>query len=103
MQTLSIELYSLEDLNKKIRNEVISKQKDFLIDIYSDDMFDKSFNMTRSEYARQLTKDEIIEDIDINNYLYFFDGSIASVITYTGKHERAGESVLTLHGKEYLL
>ena len=103
MKKVEIELFSLEDLGKEVQKEVIQSQKEFLIDVYQDDDFDSSFNMTRSKYANSITIAEIKENIEINGYLYFFDGSMASTISYCGKHKRSGENVLTLYGKEYLI
>ena len=85
MKKVEIELFSLEDLGKEVQKEVIQSQKEFLIDVYQDD------------------DAEIKENIEINGYLYFFDGSMASTISYCGKHKRSGENVLTLYGKEYLI
>lgn len=59
--------------------------------------------MTRSKYAKQLTKKDVIENIIANDYIYFQDGSMAQTISYVGAHPRAGESIFTFKGSEYNL
>ena len=102
-ETVSINLYRLDGLEKEAKNKAIEEHRDFMVETYSDDMFDKVFNMTQSKYAKGLTKAEVEENIEINDYMYFFDGEMASTIQYCGKHPRSGEHEFTLHGESYLL
>ena len=101
MKTVTINVYELKELDEHIQNMVIDEHREFLISIYSDDMFDESFNMTRSKYAKTLTKSEIIEDIEANGYLYFKNGDMVQYVEYTNSHPKAGKRELTLNGEVY--
>lgn len=101
MKKVTIDLFSISELDKEAKRKAIEEHKAFLIESYQDGDYDESFNMTRSKYAKQLTKSEIIENIEINGYLYFSDGSMARTVKYCGKHERAGEHVFIFKNVEY--
>jgi len=101
MQKVIIDLYSINELNKDAKNRAITEHKNFLVEVYSDSDYDVSFNMTRSKYAKQLTKEAITENIEINDYTYFQDGGIAQTCFYTGTHINAGKHILTLNGVDY--
>lgn len=103
MKLVTIELFSINELAKECKNKAIQDHKIFMLDTYDNDMFDESFNMTKSKYAKSLTKSEIIEDIEANEYLYFSNGELAPTIQYCGKHIRAGEHVFNFKDKEYLI
>lgn len=100
---IKLELFSINELEKDSKRKAIDSHRDFLIDTYSDEDFDSSFNMTRSKYKKSLTNSYVIEEIEANDYLYFKDGELADTIQYTGKHERSGEHVLTFNNEEYIL
>lgn len=101
MQNITITLYSLNELNKEAKNKAIAEHKEFLIDTFSDDLYDASYNMTRSKYAKQLTKADIIENIEINDYFFFSNGKQAHVVQFCGQHPRAGERVFYFEDAEY--
>ena len=101
MKKVTINVYELKELDKHIQNMLIDEHRDFLISIYSDDMFDESFNMTRSKYAKTLTKSKIIKDIEANEYLYFKNGDLVQYVEYTNSHPKAGKRELTLNSEVY--
>lgn len=101
MKTVTLNLLSISELNKEAKNIAIEQHRDFLVESYRDDMFDDSFNMTRSKYTKSLTKQEVIEDIEANEYLYFPNGEMANITYYCGKHEKAGQTELKLFGAIY--
>ena len=101
MKEITIKLYDVTELSKESQSKVIEEHKSFLIDIYRDEDYDPCFNMTRSKYAKSLTKAEIIEDIQNNEYLFFADGTQAEVVTYCGKHPKAGVTEFKLFGEIY--
>jgi len=103
IQPKPITLYKYEELSPSAQKSVFRKHKEFLVNTYSDDMFDKSYNMTRKKYIKSLTKEEIIENIKINEYLFFKNGKMANVTHFTGKHERSGETIVEYEGEEYSL
>ena len=102
-ETVVINLYRLDGLEEEAKRKAIEEHMGFLIDVYSDDDYDESFNMTRAKYAKSLTRRDVIESIEINDYMYFFNGEMANTIQYCGKHPRSGEHELTLNGESYLL
>ncbi len=98
MQYVTVTLYKLDELNDKARQKAICEHRYFLLSIMSpsdfisgDEKYDtpeelqKAYN---SEYDYILFNDEpVIESIEINDYYFFFDGSIADVRHYgNGKH-----------------
>ena len=101
MQKVSINLYELSELNQEAKRRAIKEHKQFLIDMYQDNDYDESFNMTQSKYAKQLLKVDIIESIEINEYLFFSDGSMAQTCLYIGSHINAGKHIFTFKNVDY--
>jgi uncharacterized membrane protein len=102
MKKVTIELYSINELNKEAKQKAINEHKSFLIDSYDDGMFDESFDMTRSKYAKQLLKDEIIGHIEINNYLFLKNGEMAHTLQYM-KNNKCEKHVFILKDVEYII
>ena len=103
MQKVEINLYSFNELSKDAKDFAISEHRDFLLSIYDDSNFDDSFNMDYSKYEKSLNEDYIIEDIEANEYLFFFNGELANTIHYCGKHPKTGLTELKLFGEIYTL
>lgn len=99
MKKAQINLYSVNELNEDARAMVIEQHKEFLLSIYSD----KSLNMTYSDYEDGLNNEYIIEEIEANDYLYFFNGTLANTTYYFGKHEKAGTNELKLFNEVYII
>ena len=59
--------------------------------------------MTYSKYEKSLSKKYIIEDIKENEYLFFFNGKLASITCYCGKHEKSGITELKLFDEVYII
>lgn len=103
MVNVQINLYSIDELNKDAKDIAIEQHKDFLLSIYSNDDFDDSLNMTYSNYEADLSDDYIIEEIKANGYLFFFNGELANITHYCGKHEKAGITELKLFDEVYVI
>ena len=103
MQKVEINLYSFNELSKDARDFAIDKHRDFLLSIYDDSDFDESFNMNYSKYEKSLTEEYIIEEIEANEYLFFFNGELADIIHYCGKHPKTGLTELKQFGEIYTL
>lgn len=87
MKTISINIYSLDELNEKARNRAIEEHRKFLLSIMCPEDFisgcpeydtpeelEKAYN---SEYEYYLKNDEpIIESIEANEYMFFSNGEI---------------------------
>lgn len=83
MKTIEIKIYQFEELNKKAQLIAIEEHNDFL----------------RSEGER-FTREEVKENIIINGYFFYSNGQMATTVTYTGKHEKSGESYFLLQDEE---
>ena len=103
MKKVQINLYSVNELNEDARAMAIEQHKEFLLSIYSDEDFDESLNMTYSNYEDGLDNEYIIEEIEANDYLYFFNGELANVTYYCDKHEKAGTNELKLFNEVYII
>ena len=109
---ITINLYSLEELSSKARERAIREHREFLLSVMQpedfisgDPKYDTPEQLSEqydSEYDYVLFNDDpVIESIEINDYLFYSDGSMASVVTYCGKHPLSGKSILKIYGKEY--
>ena len=103
MKKVEINLYSVNELNEDARAMAIEQHKEFLLSIYSDEDFDESLNMTFYDYFAGLNDEYIIEEIEANDYLYFFNGELANVTYYCDKHEKAGTNELKLFNEVYII
>ena len=103
MKKVEINLYSVNELNEDARVMAIEQHKEFLLSIYSDEDFDESLNMTFYDYFAGLNDEYIIEEIEANDYLYFFNGTLANTTYYFGKHEKAGTNELKLFNEVYII
>ena len=101
MYYIKLKLYRLEDLSDYSKGEAIRQHREFLVSIYRADDFDKCFNMTRSKYSKSLTKLDIIESIEINEYLFNVEGEIIQTCLYVDGSPRKGQHICTIGGVEY--
>lgn len=104
MVQVTINLYSIHELEKAVQDEIIANHKEFLVSVYRDGDFDPSFNMTRSKYARSLTRSDIIGNITVNEYLYFKNGEMADICQYIQgafPNPKAGTTEFKLNGETY--
>lgn len=90
-----IELFTFEELSESTKVVALWEHRGFMLEKYNDSDFDESINMTYEEYEESLTDNEVIENIEANDYYFFENGELADVV------QRAGEKVLTYNGKEY--
>ena len=104
---IEVGLYNIDELEEDVRDKVLSEHRDFLLSMFDAGEYD--WDMDYETYRDNLTEEDIIENINANEYLYYVDGTMAYTIRYTGKHERAGERVFLVNGtvhtepREYLL
>lgn len=93
---VEIDLFELEELESKAKEYAIREHRLFLLDtIEVDEHYQENYNAI--EYDDAYVSDNII----LNEYLFYYNGDIADVTTYCGKHEKAGTSELKLFGKTY--
>lgn len=99
MKQVTINLYSFSELSKDAQQKAINEHKDFLLSIGEE--FENEDGEMVTEYPEDYEDSYVIENIEVNEYVYFEDGKLASCTTYTGKHPKSGISELNFHGRIY--
>jgi hypothetical protein len=98
MKTISINIYSFNELTEAAKENAINQHADFM-DLVGFDYEDENGNM-QMDYSRP-NDAEVIENIEANEYLFFLDGELASITQYAGNHPMAGTSEFKLHSQIY--
>ena len=99
MKQVTINLYSFSELSEEAKEKAIFEHADFLQSI-GQEVEDEDGNLV-TEYGHEISREEVIESIDANDYIFFADGDLAHCTTYVGKHERAGETDFKFKGQVY--
>lgn len=113
MKKATINLYDFNELNPKAKERAINDHRDFLLSVMQPDDFisgepeydteEKLMETYNAEYEYFLNDDEpIIESIEINDYMFFGNGEMANVTTYTGG-PKTGTVELKFCGEVYKL
>ena len=97
MKTVSINLYSFNELSNEAKEKAIFEHADFLQSIGQE--VENEAGELVTEYADEIDRAEVIDSIECNEYLFFADGDMAHCVTYTGKHPRTGETEFKFHGQ----
>lgn len=100
MKTANINLYLFHELNKDAQRKAINEHKDFL-DNTPEESENEAGEM-ESEYVEHSDIDTI-ESIEANEYLFYFDGSLAHITQYTGGHEKTGTTEFHFHGTTQII
>ena len=104
-----IHLYQFDELQERAQQKAIQDHREFLLSTMQPSDFisgcpeydtpEELQKQYESEYEYYLFNDEpITESIEINEYYYFFDGTLANVTHYTGG-PRAGKLLINIHGE----
>jgi hypothetical protein len=96
--TIKILLYSISELQEQPKDIAIQEHENFLV---SQGMEIENEEGKLENIPYNPTKEEIIESIEINDYLFFKNGDMANCTTFVGNHPRAGKTVLNFRGSEY--
>ena len=96
MKTVQITLFAFNELNATAQQKAISEHLDFMDS--EPESYENEEGEMVSEYIEH-TETDAYESINANDYLFFNDGTLASVIHFPGKHPRAGQAEFTLHGE----
>lgn len=111
MIEIKIKLYRLEELPETSRRRAIEDHRSFMLNTLTPDFIDgvtdwndpEKMEMYHNEYQYIEDHDEpVIENIDINDYFFFYDGDLANVVHYTGG-PLAGQTWATIRGERYLI
>lgn len=84
MKQITINLYSFSELADESKEKAIEDHAEFL----------NNLPESRDQYSRE----ETIDSIEANDYLFFDDGIIANCTSYTGEHEKNGKTEFHFHG-----
>lgn len=90
MKQATINLYSFSELSDEAKRKALDEHLEFL----------NSFQNTVNEFEN-ITDEDVVESIEINDYLFFFSGELAPCTCYTGKHPRSGQEELTIGGEAF--
>lgn len=91
MKNITIPLYSFKELSEEAQETAISNQIDFEIDVawgnsWLQDSFDKAKKLQTPWFTPSIIyedhKQDIIDDIEANEYLFFDDGELVPASYY---------------------
>lgn len=91
MKQVTISLYSFNELSEEAQEKAIIEHANFLVTTAEDE--------DEFEYSRE----DVIDNILVNEYIFFQDGTLAHCTTYTGKHQKAGTTEFHFKGITYTL
>ena len=101
MKQATINLYSFSELNKEAKRKAIDKHLSFLLS-QPVEMENDNGDMEDQYYEEDdFTDDDVIENIEGNEYLFYSNGQLAHCTTYVGKHEKAGTTEFHLQGETF--
>jgi hypothetical protein len=100
MKQVTINLYSFSELDKDAKQTAISDHNNFMRD--TPISIENEHGELIEEYIEP-EKSEIIENIEINDYLFYKSGKLSYCTTYTGKHEKSGTTEFHLGGETYTI
>lgn len=90
MTQVLINLYSFSELSKEGQMKAINDRRDFMETFSEWENENESF---ADEYVQ--------ESIEMNEYIFFQDGTLAHCTTYTDKHPKTGTTEFHFHGHTY--
>ena len=96
MKTLEIKLYNFEELTKEAKQKAIEQAIEFL------DSEPIEYENENGEIVYEYFKhneSQAEQFIDVNDYLFFKNGTLAHTVTYCGNHTKTGQSEFFLHGE----
>ena len=96
MRTATIKLYEFSELSDAAKERAVEKHKDFL-DSLPLELENEAGEL--KEYYYEYPEEEVIENIEANEYIFFADGKLANCVTYIGKHPKAGITEFTFKGE----
>ena len=101
MKKVTIDLFSLDELDMDAKSIAINEHKEFLLSIF-DASYYEGENYTYSQYNKDLKKKDIIESIEANNYLFFNSGKMAHCLQYM-ENNKCTKHVFIIDDIEYII
>jgi len=105
--------YEFKDLSEDAQSKAIGEQIDFLIEIYDPDdescvIHDQVKEMEKfhtpwflAEAIYENHKDYIVELLEINEYLFYSNGSLMYVTDYIDENDECYKHTLSFYGDEF--
>lgn len=91
MTQVTINLYSFSELSKEAQRKAVREHQEFMANV----------SLSDGDNYADMSDEELIENIELNEYIFFQDGILAHCTTYTGKHPQSGTTEFHFHGKTY--
>ena len=88
--------FEFKDLTGKVRENVLNEHYQFLAETNEVENEDGEMVIEDLDYD----EDYIIENIEINEYIFHLDGSLLPITTYTGKHPDTGKHSIKIMDNE---
>ncbi len=98
---VAINLYQFDELSEEAKAKAIEEHRDFLLRVTCVESFDFPDDYVSTMIEIQEKDEPIIENIRINEYIYFSTGDLAHCTTYTGKHPKSGITEFNFMGSVY--
>jgi len=98
MKQVLINLYSFNELSKKAQEKAIREHQTFMEEMGEE--FEDENGEMKKDYP-EYSEDDVKENIEANEYIFFEDGNLAKCTTYTGKHKKSGITEFNFHGRIY--
>lgn len=98
MTQVTISLYSFSELNEAAKEKAIIQHAGFMALL--PELVENEAGEMDEDYV-DYSRDDVIENIQINEYLFFHDGSLANCTTYTGTHPKSGQTEFHFYGQTF--
>ena len=96
MKTLEINLYKFEELSNEAKETAIYEALNIL-DSEPVECENENGEIVYEYFEHDESQAE--QFIDVNDYLFFKDGTLAHTVTYCGNHPKKGHSEFFIHGE----
>jgi len=94
---IEIKLYQFNELSDEAKSYAIEEHYSFLHNLGMEvELADG--RMATEEYRP--STNEVIENIEINEYYFYESGELAETVKYTGKHPLSGKTFYIFQGNE---
>lgn len=101
MKTVTINIYQFSELSETAQMLAIEEHREFL-NSQGQEHEDENGEMV-TDYDYENTDEDVINSIELNEYYFYSDGELASCVTYTGTHPKAGITELTFKNQTFTL
>ena len=96
METIKINLYKFDELSEEAKNKAIEEA---LVSLNSEAIEYENENGEIFYEYYDHDESEAEQFIDVNDFLFFKNGTLAHTVTYYGNHPKKGQSEFFLHGE----